>query len=442
MLFSFFYEIVLICAFIAFLPKMIYRMIRQKKYRTNLFARFGKDFPTIMPKNNGPIVWVHCVSVGEVHAITNLVKKLQQQMKDLTIVISSITETGHAEAKRSLPFADYYVYLPFDFSFCVKKVLSRCTPDILIMSEGDLWYRFLNEAKKRGAVSIVVNGKLSAQSEKRLVRFPFFANKLLSLIDYFCLQSDLYKNRFLKTGVPASKMAVTGNSKCDALPEPLSEEPLNELKQKLGIQKDDIVLVIGSTHDPEEKLLLKEIAPLTEQFERLKVIIAPRHPERFSTVKEIIEKQGLTCACWTKGIETADPKVMLIDAMGILRHCYQIADIAIVAGSFTDKVGGHNIMEAQVFGIPVITGPYMYSQPHLLESSIFYDALIQTDINDIQKPLLSLLNSAERRLELRNNSLLMVSAMKGATERSLKAIRELVPQFFNISENNACEKSV
>jgi 3-deoxy-D-manno-octulosonic-acid transferase len=441
MLFSFFYELALICLFLAMTPKMLYQFIVEKKYRTSLLARFGMRFPSIKPKDNGPIVWVHAVSVGETHAIAALVKKLQEEIPNVTFVISSTTETGHAEAKKITPFADYHVYLPFDFFFCVKKVLSKCTPDIIIMSEGDLWYRFLAETKKKGAISIVVNGKLSLESEKRMCRFPFFTQRLLPLIDYFCLQNELYRNRFLKTGVPASKMAITGNSKCDSLPEPLPESALNELKSKLGIKEGDFVLVIGSTHNPEEKLLLKEIAPLIQQFDRLKVILAPRHPERFAEVVDIIEKQGLTYTCWTKKSEVVDPKVFLIDAMGVLRHCYQLADIAIVAGSFTDKVGGHNILEAQVFGVPVIAGPHMYSQPHLLENALFYNAIIQTDADGVQSAILSLLNSPEKRFALRDNSLLMVSSLKGATERSLKALRDIVPQFFALSEKKACEKS-
>jgi 3-deoxy-D-manno-octulosonic-acid transferase len=373
---------------------------------------------------------MHAVSVGEIHAIAGLAKKLKEEIEHLTLVISSTTETGHAEAKKTLALADAFVYLPFDFWFCVKKVLSRCTPDIVILSEGDLWYHFLHEAKKKGAITLITNGKMSKRSAARMTRFSYFGRKLVSLIDHFCLQNELYKQRFIQTGVPVSKVSITGNSKADALPQPLQGSAIDELKQKLGVKTDDLVLVIGSTHDPEEELLLKEIAPLIQQFDRLKVIIAPRHPERFGVVSALIEAQGLSYASWTKGATSDNPQVFLVDTMGVLRHCYQLADVAIVAGSFTTKIGGHNILEAQCFGIPVITGPYMYSQPQLIENALAHNAIIQTDINGIQGILENLLSNAERRSEISKNALEMIAAMKGSTQATLSVIHDMAPQFF------------
>ncbi|MBS0654986.1 MAG: glycosyltransferase, partial [Verrucomicrobia bacterium] len=167
-----------------------------------------------------------------------------------------------------------------------------------------------------------------------------------------------------------------------------------------------------------------------QQLDRLKVIIAPRHPERFAVVSGLIEAQGLSYASWTKGSTHSNPQVFLVDTMGVLRHCYQLADVAIVAGSFTTKVGGHNILEAQCFGIPVITGPYMYSQPQLIENALAHNAIIQTDINGIQGILESLLSNAEKRSEISKNALSMISAMKGSTQATLSVIHDMAPQFF------------
>ncbi|MBS0656069.1 MAG: 3-deoxy-D-manno-octulosonic acid transferase, partial [Verrucomicrobia bacterium] len=237
MLFSFLYELAIACAFVLNSPRMLYQLIRHKKYRTNLFARFGFGFPTITPKKDGPVIWIHAVSVGEIHAIAGLAKQLKEEINNLTLVISSTTETGHAEAKKTLAWAaDAFVYLPFDFWLCVKKVLSRCTPDIVILSEGDLWYRFLHEVKKKGAITLITNGKMSKRSAEKMARFSYFGKKLVSLIDHFCLQSELYKQRFILTGVPASKISITGNSKADALPLPLEGSAIDELKQKLGVK--------------------------------------------------------------------------------------------------------------------------------------------------------------------------------------------------------------
>lgn len=434
MWFSLLYEVVLFLLFLAALPKALYECLRYGKHKTNFIKRLGFGFPKISAKNGGPIIWVHAVSVGECHAANPLIKRLQAQISDVTIVVSSVSETGHAEAKKTIHTADYHVYLPFDFYFCVKHVFRFVSPDMVILCEGDFWYRFMKEAKKQGAISVVVNGKVSSESEKMFCRFSAFTKRMFSLVDFLCVQSDLYKMRFLKMGVPASKIAVTGNLKCDSLPAPISDSELAELKSRIGITKDDKVLVIGSTHDPEEEMILHALAPIIATHPELKLIIAPRHPERFEAVALAIEKHGFSYGTWTKGSRVAHPQIYLIDAMGILRKCYQLADIAIVAGSFTDKVGGHNIMEPQAFGIPVLTGPYMFSQPQLIECALFYNAILQVEGSELAKTIQQLLREPETCKKLGRCSLDMVEALKGATNRTSDKLYNLAPQFF------ACNK--
>ena len=428
MLFSVLYECVMLIGFILFLPLILYQRMAYGKYRTSFFERFAIGFPKIERK--GPLVWVHAVSVGECQAITSLVLRLTTELPNVVVVVSSITETGHAEAIKTLDMADYHVYLPYDFFISVRRVLSQCDPDVIILSEGDFWYRFLQQAKRKGRVVIVANGKISNGSLKRLKRIPFFSKRVLSLVDFFCVQSDLYKDRFRLLSVPASKIKVTGNLKCDAPQQPISEKERIELKARLGITPEDTVVVIGSSHDPEEELLLKQLAPLFKTFSHLKVLIVPRHPERFDQVGEVIEKQGLSFSRWSEG--RCDPKaqIVLVDAMGQLRQLYQIADIAIVAGSFTQKVGGHNIVEAQMYGVPVIVGPYMHTQSGFLECSKYFDAIVQVDNHDLGKSVEALLNSPQRRRVLSANSLKMYNSLQGATERTMRCLHYLIPQFF------------
>lgn len=436
MWFSVLYEIVLFLLFLAALPKALYECIRYGKHKTNFLRRLGFGFPTICRKNGGPIIWVHAVSVGECHAANPLIKRLKAEMPDATIVVSSVSETGHAEAKKTIALADYHVYLPFDFYISVKHVFSLARPDIVILCEGDFWYRFIKEAKKQGAITVVVNGKVSSESEKMFARFGMFTKRMFALIDFLCVQSELYKLRFLHMGIPASKIAVTGNLKCDSLPAPISNSEITELKNRLGLSNNEKVLVIGSTHDPEEEMLLSQLVPLLTSHPQLKLIIAPRHPERFETVASLIQKHGLTLGTWTKGSNVAHPQVYLIDAMGILRKCYQLADIAIVAGSFTNKVGGHNIMEPQAFGIPVLTGPYMHSQPQLIECAKFYNAVIQVHANEVASTIQRLLSDPQTCQTLGKCSLNMVEALRGATDRTRDELYNLAPQFF------ACNKEL
>jgi 3-deoxy-D-manno-octulosonic-acid transferase len=320
--------------------------------------------------------------------------------------------------------------LPFDFFLSVSYAFYRCCPDVVIIAESDLWYRFLKQAKKKGAVCVVINGKLSAKSQKWYERFAFFSKRLFSLVDCFCMQDETYKKRLLSVGVAASKIEVTGNLKCDTETIPLTGQALQQLRERFSLQPQDLVVVIGSSHAPEEELLLKEIVPLMQRFCQLKVLIAPRHPERFEAVRSMLARFDVPYATWTKGVDSSDVKIVLIDTIGILKQCYQLADVAIVAGSFTDKVGGHNILEAQSFGIPVLTGPYMYTQESLLECSLAYDALEQVPIERVQSCLDDLLSHPAKRKELGSRALALAASINGATESTLKTFRQLIPQFF------------
>lgn len=422
MLFSIMYEVVLFLLFLAALPKALYEYIRYGKHKTNFLKRVGFDFPHINRKNDGPIIWVHAVSVGECHAANPLIKQIKSELPDATIIVSSVSETGHAEAKKTITSADYHVYLPFDFYLSVNHIFKQVKPDMVILTEGDFWYRFLKEAKKHGASIAVINGKVSETSAKRFCQFRSFTKRLFALIDIVCVQSELYKERFLAMGIDPAKIVVTGNLKVDSLPTAISESELAELRKTLHIAPGDTVLVIGSTHDPEEELLLSQLTPILTSHPTLKVIIAPRHPERFEAVAQILEKHGLSYGSWTKGSIHANPQAYLIDAMGILRKCYQLADIAIVAGSFTDKVGGHNIMEPQAFGIPVLTGPYMYSQPQLIECAKYYNAILQVSSTEVGPTIEKLLADSALRQQLGKQSLEMVKELRGATMRTRNTI--------------------
>lgn len=435
MLVSVVYEIVLFFAFLVVSPKAIYDCLRYKKHRSNFLKRLGVGFPRIARKGKGPIIWVHAVSVGECHAAQALIKRLQSEIQEVTIVVSSVSETGHFEAKKTLASADYHVYLPFDFYLCVRCVLKRVMPNLVILVEGDFWYRFLKETKKQGAVALVVNGKVSETSARRFCRLSFFTKPLFTLLDFICVQSELYRERFLRMGVAASKVLVTGNLKCDSLPVAISDAELDELREKLHLKASDKVVVVGSTHEPEEEIILNQLHSLLKKYPQLKVLIAPRHPERFSAVAALMQKQGLGFASWTKGSDSNNPQHILIDAMGILRKCYQLADVAIVAGSFTNKVGGHNIMEAQVFGKPVICGPYMHSQPQLVECAKYYDAILQVQPHNIGSSVEQIMSDEVMGQKLGKNALTMVTAMRGATDRTFGALYNLTPQFF------ACNKA-
>lgn len=426
MFISIVYEIILWIAAIVSIPKLLYHYWFYGKYRQSLGKRFGFNFPMIK-KGNRYLVWIHAVSVGETKAVAALVKRLKKQLVNPIILISSVTETGYAEARRSLSVADYFVFLPFDLNFIIKPIVKFLKPNLVIISETDFWYNFIKNCKKADAFIAVVNGKISKRSMKRFEKFPAFSNQLFSMIDLACVQSHHYQYRFEQIGVPKAKIIVTGNLKFDDEYPQLTKEQSETWRKQFKIQTGDFVCVIGSTHDQEEKLLLGELHKVWAIVPNLKVIIVPRHPERFNAAAEIIRKEKISHVRFSRLDQfTGDVKVILLDAMGLLRKCYQLADIAIVAGSYTTKVGGHNVLEPAWYGVPVIFGPYMHSQPELSELIKEYRAGLQIPIEELSKTLLELIQIPEKRLEIGRNGLKMLADINGATNRTWRALRPMV----------------
>lgn len=416
------YELILWGMALCLLPKMLYQLIVHKKYQSSLLNRLGLNYPKIN-KSSSPLIWIHAVSVGETKAVVSLARELKRHVPGCQLIISSITETGYAEAKRHLIFADYHVYLPFDFSLIIYRLVAKVKPDLVILCESDFWYNFLTAAKKEGAAIALVNGKLSERSTKRFNKIPLFSRKLFNLFDLVCVQNDLYYHRFLNAYVQPERLVVTGNLKLDEDYPCLSKEEINQWRHRLGFSDHHLVLTIGSTHAPEEELLIKILKEIWHTVPDLKVILAPRHPERFKEVENLLQREQVPSTIFTNiNHRTGKERVILIDTMGMLRMCYQLSDIALVGGSYTEKVGGHNVLEPCWYEKPVLFGPYTHAQVELVDLIRQYGAGVQVDEKEL-KLLLEhwLLDPLERTRRGKKGSLLMTN-LKGSTKRTLTAL--------------------
>jgi 3-deoxy-D-manno-octulosonic-acid transferase len=427
-LFLILYEISLWVLAIVATPKMLYSFFLHGKYRHSLWYRLG--FKAAQINKEHPLIWIHAVSLGETKAIVSLTRELKLAYPHYHFLISSVTETGHIEAKRSLPFADYHIYLPFDFYFIMKKIVRRIAPKIVIICESDFWLNFMRLAKQQGAVLVLVNGKLSQKSADRFELMSFFSQRLFSLFDLLCVQNSLYKDRFLNVGVEEQKLHVTGNLKLDDEYPQLTKEGIRDWREKLGIFPEQPVLTIGSSHHPEEQMLIKLLKELWVQIPDLKAILVPRHPERFKEVATLLEKERLEWISFTNiSRRTGQEQVILVDAMGMLRMCYQLSDIAIVGGSFTKNVGGHNILEPSWYGKPVIFGLSMYSQQELVDLIRQAEAGIQVAEEELQKILEVLLIDISIREEIGQNGLSLVQSLRGSTKRTMQVMNPFLQQF-------------
>ncbi|MCH9609552.1 MAG: 3-deoxy-D-manno-octulosonic acid transferase [Chlamydiales bacterium] len=380
---------------LAFFPKVV------RKYGRDFLCRLGYGFPKI-EKDEKPICWIHAVSLGETKTVAPLIDKLKE---DYRILLSTVTLTGRAEGLRSCA-ANWFAYLPFDLPYLIKPIVKRVHPKLLILVETDFWFHFEDAVKQGGGKIIVVNGKVSKRSFERLSKFPKLAKLLLDPIDRFCVQGKLYEERFLKLGIPREKLLVTGNLKLDAT-----------LKGE-RIESEETILTLGSTHDPEEALWL----PILSGFPSLKTYIAPRHPERFDTIANLLTARGVKFGRLSKGDDFSSCSIILVDQMGALKKCYKRSTLAFVGGSLTAGVGGHNILEPCLYGVPVLFGPHMEGQPDMLDLVQRYHAGVEINSTTMEKTLTHLLNSIEERNLLSDGGKKLIAEESKAFIKTVDAI--------------------
>lgn len=400
---------------LALLPKIFSR-----KYRASFLQRLGK-LPPFAPDDH--VIWIHAVSMGEVSAAEPLFSLLRKSHPNSQIICSTITDTGQAQAKKLLPGAALYFFLPLDFSWIMRRLVRRLRPQLFILVEGDVWYNQLFYLKQQRVKLAVVSAKLSDRSFQRWKLFPQLAKEVFSLFDILCVQNASFAEKFARLGVPVSKIHVTGNLKWDSRIHKLSAEKMLEWKRALRITSQDRIVVIGSIHPGEEEILLRAIQPLWEQIPHLKILLVPRHPERFAHLKG---SGDTPMGAYTKRSDlTGSERIVLIDAMGLLPACYQVAEIAIVGGSFVPGVGGHNIFEPIALGVPTIFGPYMDKQRELQDSVLRSGAGKQESESTLAKAILPLLDP-QQRIPYQQACHRLTEQMQGSAQRTGKLCLELL----------------
>jgi len=422
--FSFFYNCVQFFAFLLLLPRLVSRRVFEND--DALFSYLGFSLPCEVKKIPGKLRFlIYAVSVGETKAAALLFSKLKESYPEASFYIASRTNTGREEAKRSLPGAEEYFLLPFDFSFLARKVMTRLKPDAVIVVEGDLWVNFLSNAEKEKAFVCLVSAKISSKSYERLSHFPYLAKKLLSPFSLICAQNETFAKRFLDLGVKPSVLTVTGNIKLECSRKLLSESDKEALRARLGIEKEDFVVIFGSTHHPEEKLIAEMMASLMEKHPRMKCIIVPRHPGRFGEVKRILLDSEVPFVMFSDiSKKIGNERVICVDAMGLLSDLYQIANVAVVCGSFAPGLKGHNIFEPIQVGVAVFFGPYMGDQPDLVEAVLSADAGIQCAFHELHARLSSLSENPSILEDLVENGKKLLARASETSEKTRNVLLE------------------
>lgn len=406
-------------------PYFLYRRIKGK-----LSAPFSAKMGHVSERESGrKRIWIHAVSVGEATAAEPLVKALKAEWPDADIVISTTTVTGQAVAEKRYGAA-HVVYYPHDFSWTVKRFLDRIKPSIVVLMELEVWPNMTAEAAARGIPILVVNGRITERSAKRYKQGWAFVRGAFVRATRWLVQTDEYADRLKHLGVDPAHVIVSGNIKYDAVDTaPPSQSHRTALRTELGIATDAPVLIGGSTHPSEEAALLDSVKKLqASTAPGLRLILVPRHPERFNAVEDEIRAAGFVCirrSAMQNPQDIAPPShVILVDVMGELKRMYAAADVAFVGGSLIPH-GGQNVMEPCGMSVPVIHGPHMHNFNEAIDILRACNGSIEISRESLLPELNQLFSQRDDATAMATRARNAFLQRQGATKRAVAAIKEL-----------------
>ena len=409
-------------------PWLLWRGLRTGRYRRDLRAKLLGDVPTL--PDGTPAVWFHGVSVGEVHLLVTLVDGHRRRHPSRRVVISSTTDAGLAEARARFP-DDAVVPFPLDFSWAVNRTITRLKPSLIVLAESELWPNFLAAAARRGVPVAVVNGRMSPRSYARLSRVAGLARWLLYRhVELLAMQSDDYAARLKLLGVNGAKVVVTGSVKYDGAAADRDTPKARELRRLLALPDSVPVLVAGSTHAPEESLLLGVFRQLRERFPTLRLVLVPRHPDRFEAVAALVAASGFD---WQRRSQIVTPlgvtpAVVLLDTVGELGAAWGLATVGFTGGSLDGKRGGQSMIEPAGYGVPVAFGPHVWNFRDAARSLVAVGgAATVRDAAELVGVFERWLGDESARRAAGEAARAYVVAQQGATARTLDALDRLVP---------------
>lgn len=424
------YDLILLLAALVLTPYYLLRGLRYGKTRRGIRERLGfYSAERLAPLRGRRTIWIHAVSVGETRAAIPLVKALRQAYPEAALLISNVTETGHAVASK-IPELDLCLFFPFDLSWVVKRVLDKIRPELVLLVETEIWPNFVRYAHRRQIPIAMVNGRISDRSFPRYRKFRPLLKNILELIDLYCMQTELDGWRTRVLGAPDERVKVTGNMKFDLQGAPPSAAEVEAHKRELFLPTGELVLVAGSTHAGEEQTLVELFLGLREKIPGLRLVVVPRHPERCPEVAELLKGSGLVAVLRSQlgdHPETLAPDEVLVgDTLGEMLLFYAVADLIFVGGSLV-PIGGHNILEALQVQRPVVFGAHMENFKQI--SQLVLDAgggRCVSDAAELKLAIEELLGDEESRQVMARCGHGLLEKNAGATRHNLTLLQQLI----------------
>ncbi len=411
-------------------PWLVYQALRYRKYVGSLGQRLGY-LPVSFNIDAEPSIWVHAVSVGELLTARPLIAALRTRHPRLKVFVSTTTRSAQELARRNVPDVDGVFYFPFDLGFVVRRTLDLVRPKLFLMMETEIWPNLLRECRARDVKSAVVNGRLSPRSFPRYRMARGFFRRVLADVDRICVQSDESARRFVDIGAVADRVVVTGSLKFDALEPPAvtAGGAKERVLRYFRFPPSRPVFVAGSTMKGEEAVVLRAFRRLKAALPSAALIIAPRHPERFDEVVRLAEQEGFHTVRRSDLPIDAEPRaaIVVLDSIGELATVYRLGTVVFVGGSLV-PTGGHNVLEPAVYGRPVIFGPWMQNFTEIAASMVAHDAGVQVASDgEFEEQVLALMTDPVRRARLGAAARALVEGNRGAKDKTLAVLDELLP---------------
>ena len=412
------YNLVLISLAIALLPLILIAFVIQPKFRAGFWEKIG--FYKSNTKIDKSTIF-HAVSVGETNAIKDLVKAYREKHPDEKIIVTTTTRTGQEIAQKSFKdIVNQVTYYPYDFFFSVLSFFNTFKPEKIIIAETEIWPCFVTLAKLNGIKVYCINGRISPHSFDGYRKIKLFLSPILNRYEKIFMQSKSDAERMIKIGAKEDKTEVMGNLKFDITANLTTEE---KQKYKDELKTTNFRLFIGaSTHKGEDEVVLSAFKTLKEKHNDAKLLLVPRHPQRYEDVCKLLDETGYKWGKRTNNDNFVEKDIILLDTMGELAKIFSICHIAFIGGSFS-TTGGHNPLEANIWNKPVLSGPCTFNFKDVYRTVTEKKCAVVVDSEEeFKNELLSFYDNKEKYEQYCNNAQNVFEENRGAIKYVLERI--------------------
>ncbi len=407
-------------------PWWVWKMASTDKYRDGLAERLGGVPARLLSSQDvRPVIWIHAVSVGEVIAVSGLVRELAARAPNHRIVISTTTRTGQAVARERFGAGNVFYY-PLDFAFAVRAYTRALRPSLFVLTETEFWPRMLMECKAASIPIAVVNARISDRSYPRYLRLRFLWRHLLGGLSLVLAQGGDDATRLRAIGIPPARVKLGGNLKYDV--RAASSSGAAEML-RAALPEGAKLLVCGSTLEGEERMLLDTWPELLAAQPELRIVLAPRHPERFAAVAALLDQRRVSWfrrSAWRSETAFDAGSVLLLDSIGELASIYSLAAVALIGGSLV-PAGGHNPLEPAQFGVPIVMGPHYENFRDIVGKLLAQEAIRIVHPGALSAALAALLHDRAAAQAIGERGKQVFQAEAGATSRAVAALLALLP---------------